>query len=144
MWSEVQRVNMLCSLPLHTVVSQRSLKLEFKTPAVVCPVCLSYQPMLRCLLTLTSIVLIQSFHSLHRLPMGCGCEQGTRSLLLYSIQQPKWTHGYKRHQGTDVRILYLVNKDGAFAFDLRSLVAVHLLQCTHTSSLQPLGWYNVT
>lgn len=31
----------------------------------VCPVCLShsYQPMLRCLLTLTSIVQIQSFHS---------------------------------------------------------------------------------
>lgn len=29
----------------------------------VLSVCLSYQPMLRCLLTLTSIVLIQSFHS---------------------------------------------------------------------------------
>lgn len=86
-------------LLLHAVVGQRSLMLEFKTPGVVCPVCLSYQPMLRCLLTLTSIVLIQSFHSPQRLQMGCGCcELGSRSL--YCIQQPNWPSGYRAPQST--------------------------------------------
>lgn len=61
----------LGSLLLHPVVSRWSLTKEFKTPGVVCLVCLSYQPVLRCLLTLTSIVLIQSFHSSQRLHRGC-------------------------------------------------------------------------
>lgn len=81
MWSVRCRDYMLGSLLLHTVVSQQSLMLELKTPGVVCPVCLSYQPMLRCLLTLTSIVQIQSFHSTQRLQRGCGCDEGSTSVL---------------------------------------------------------------
>lgn len=70
MWFSRCGDDTLGSLLLHPVVSQWSLMPDLKTPGVVCLVCLSYQPVLRCLYTLTSIVLIQSFHSSHRQHRG--------------------------------------------------------------------------
>lgn len=141
MWSLRCRHYTLGSLLLYTVVSQWSLMCELKTAGVVCPVCLSYQPMLRCLLTLTSIVLIQSFHSTQRLHGECGCKQGSRSLS-HCVQQSVWTSGCRKSLTTYVRIFYNVFgpsiKGSAAVLDLKSVVGVCLLQSTLSSSLQQL------
>lgn len=107
--------------------------MRVKDPDVVCPVCLSYQPMLRCLLTLTSIVLIQSFYSTQRLQRGCGCEYGSRSHCC--IRQPGWTSGNRRPLNTDVRIFELCSsiKGSEAVSGLKSVVGSYLLYSTYYS-----------
>lgn len=92
--------------------------------------------MLRCLLTLTRIVLLPGFHSAQRLQRGRGCNPGLWSLL-DCLKQPVLTSGFWRPPKHLYVIFGPTIKGTMAAFLHKAVVGLR-----HRHSLQQL-WWNV-